>query len=153
MRTTHEKLAEMKQEQKALTYERRYNNVLRKEYDSQIAIWRDEEPAEVMTHLKKICDLHHEHWEPNPLYSDYAAKKTEWQSKKPQQLDLLKRAENKDYVRHFNVIYGMAKGRSYKSIEAKTREDNPISHWVISELLKKWDLVKTDFYLDNGELQ
>ena len=50
-----------------------------------------------------------------------------------------------NYVRCFNIIYGMVKGKSYKQIENKVRDYNEPSKFFLIRIIKEYNLDESKF--------
>ena len=135
IRTTIEKLAELKVLQKAVMEERRHKTEL-KQYSQAYSIYLEYFKTEPKRFASQICDLGHSHSTETEEYRQWVAQKPT----APKQSAFLARASDDRYVRHFNVLYGLAKGRSYDQIEQKVREGNKLSTYTLISLCTEYGI-------------
>jgi len=56
------------------------------------------------------------------------------------------------YARHFNIVYSMLKGRLYKEVENKVRENNEQSSGIIKDIIREFGIDES-FFFENGKLK
>lgn len=147
--TDRETFFRMKDVQKAIAEELK-SGKLHEKYLKDIEDWLSKEPVKVPMYKKVLCNLGCYHDTPNECYGNYKKALDEWQVKRP---DYNNKIYNSEYARHFNIVYSMIRGRSYKEIEPKVRKNNGPSTYSIKSILKEYNLDANYFFNEKGGLK
>jgi len=139
----------MKAQQKEIFSERRTHS-LEQENTRLWNDWVSKKPVEVDQFIQHKCDMGHYHSITNPDYKDYKVIHDSWRALKP----CITNGEiyTKSYARNFNIVYSMIRGRTYKQVESKVRENNKPDLYEIKRIIKAFNLDET-FFFENGGLK
>ena len=131
----------MKEEQKLIAEELRTGKI-RYENNKKLDDWYSKKPKDVEPQIRKLCDLGCYHFITNPDYPAALKKLNNWKAEKP---NIPIYRFNEYYARAFNIIYSMVRGKTYKQVEQKVRENNEPSYSEIKKIIKEYNLDESYF--------
>lgn len=134
----------MKKLQKSIAKELKKPEIMDNYYKSHND-WLSRKPS-TPSIISKICDLGHEHNYESPDHIN-------WKKEEPTKISNYCEVYNSKFARHFNIIYSMIKGRSYKQIESKVRSDNDPHIWILDRIIKAYSLDRNVFFDKDGKLK
>ena len=125
----------MKEEQKLIAEEQK---LIAEELDE----WYSKKPKDVKPLIRKLRDLGCYHYITNPDYPAYLELINKWKEIRPNAKGY---RFTTSYARAFNIVYSMVRGKTYKQVEKKVRDNNEPSYSEIKKIIKEYNLDESYF--------